>query len=100
MHNLGPHRQWAFGPCFYCGRLTFKTDKQVPWQKTRDHLLPSALRKDIVNPITVVACYSCNHTKHDILPEKFFQTIGSPITNEKRLWIQEAYRQVELPIPR
>lgn len=71
-----PYRLWAKGPCFYCGRETFRSDQQhVPWGFTIDHLVPRAILhgkvRDTFQRPTVVACRECNHKKGVLSVEEF-----------------------------
>src|SRR6266446_7879343 len=68
---IGPHRVWAHGPCFYCNIPTFRCAKMAAWTYTRDHVLPKRFRVGVEQPLTVTACYYCNHHKAGQRPEVF-----------------------------
>ena len=76
----GPHRQWAMGQCFYCGRETYRTTivPQPAWAYTRDHLIPFRLRTERYNLLshwltTVTCCFECNNKKSGLSAQDFIQ---------------------------
>lgn len=69
-------KPFVAGPCFYCGRLTFRTYSQdwFPWKHTRDHVIPvSKVPKDKrknLQFLTVPCCGACNSKKSNRMPSQ------------------------------
>jgi|SRR5919108_5020881 hypothetical protein len=88
----GPFRQWAMGPCFYCGRETYRCGPAVysPYVYTRDHLIPKRLRGRVIecltkelkcHDFTVTCCLQCNKQKGSKSAKTFMQTCPFNKTN-------------------
>ena len=77
-------RHFEAGPCFYCGRPTFRPfdhrADSYPWAHTRDHVIPpqrcykSKKRKrrhhNRPRSLVVPACRECNRTKGNAQPSQ------------------------------
>jgi hypothetical protein len=84
-------RQFAAGPCFYCGRPTFRPfgypSTRYHWSHTRDHVVPvCAVAKDKYGKsspkrtqkirrkgrrlLVVPACWQCNQVKGNTQPSQ------------------------------
>lgn len=96
---LGRYRQWAMGPCFFCGVQTYRLAPTSlhPQKYTRDHLVPKRLRGKIVGDVvgrchdlTVTCCLRCNGMKGHMSPESFLRRNGV-LTREKIRAINRAF---------
>lgn len=70
-----PYRSWAKGPCFYCERLTYRSNKQFDWTFSADHVVPRIQLRGYVRSKfqlpTVACCYWCNHHKGSLTVKEF-----------------------------
>jgi hypothetical protein len=73
--EMGAYRNWAMGPCFYCGQNMYRIGcygKDTPdYAYTRDHLIPKKIQKKFrfKKFITVPCCNKCNAKKGSKLPD-------------------------------
>lgn len=91
----------AMGPCFYCGRQTYRKGpgNESPDKYTRDHLIPRRLRTlslrnaaaKVRHMYTVTCCNDCNKKKGQKsvfefrLPHMYTQKQQAKIEAVKRL---------------
>lgn len=70
-----PYKLWATGPCFYCERETYRSDKQFDWAFSADHVVPRIKLRGYVRSRfhlpTVTCCYRCNHDKGSLTVKAF-----------------------------
>lgn len=96
----GPHRQWAMGPCFWCGEETHRSasNSTNPNSYTRDHLIPLKLRRigllkhatgRLAQFLTVTCCLACNRKKGGQSAYRFAALLNLPA--EKIKTINRAY---------
>lgn len=93
----GNYRSWAMGPCFYCGRATYRTgmNPKPDWAYTRDHLIPLRLRTSVYNMLsehltTVTCCYECNAKKGCLSAQEFINQYLT-IQQRKRIPLRRIY---------
>jgi hypothetical protein len=91
--------QWQMGPCFWCGRETYRSDSEhgssnKPWKYTRDHLIPKRLRRvaltgKLATLLTVTSCFECNCRRGSQSAYRFAAKVKLP--PEKMLVIHRAH---------
>lgn len=94
---IGPYRSWAMGPCFYCGKVTYRTgiNPKPDWAYTRDHLIPLRLRTSVYTLLshhltTVTCCYDCNTKKGCLSAQEFINKYMSKERHKRIGWKQIA----------
>jgi len=65
---------WATGPCFYCGRATFRCagESIQPYKYTRDHVVPRAHFDCNTHRLLTVACCNACNIRKGTLPARAF----------------------------
>lgn len=81
-------------PCEYCKReMRSDVAPSHPLRATRDHYIPKSKRREIDEPIIVMACFTCNQIKGDRFPEQWDRFM----LRNPRWWDPKGARQKSSP---